>query len=327
MRTAWSFETNGKPLETVTQLMMDFWDLLEISAMLLPLKNEDGAWRVEEITTSAGLQMANPFTPIMTENIAPKIIPFQENHPAEKVAALLRPCEVQALYKIADTITLDLDNLIIFSADCLGTFPSDEFNWRVERKGSRETLTEETLHFSKFGGIAPYRYRAACQLCKNPIANQADINFNIVGVPIRQQVIISTYNGLAEKIEQSSLAYQIADKEVISDHDNTSDKLLYRNQKTNARLSKTLVENTGLNLETLVEQLNACENCQACMQVCPMCTAFNFSRDEDFSLDRETVINWMLSCIGCGMCEQACKNQKPLAALFSVVNQQLQELY
>lgn len=327
MRTAWSIETYGKPLETVTQLMMDLWDALEISAMLLPLKNKDGNWLAEEITDKADLERGNPFTPIMAENIAPKIIPFQEKHASEKIAVLLRPCEVQALYKITETIPINLDKLIIFSADCLGTFPADEFSWRAERKVAGETLTEEALHFSKFGGIAPYRYRAACQLCENPIANQADINLNIVGVPVRQQIIVSTYNGLAEKISQTTLAIQLTDNDILATHDNVSEKLLYRNQQTSARLSKTLVETTGLNLETLFEQLNACENCQTCMQVCPMCKSFNFERNANNKLDRETLINWMLSCIGCGMCEQACAQHKPLAALFSVVNQQLQELY
>ncbi|MCB2180022.1 4Fe-4S dicluster domain-containing protein [bacterium] len=326
MRTAWSIKTHGKPLKTVTQMMTALWDTLEINAMLLPLKNEAGIWQMEEITNSADLERANPFTPIMAENIAPQIIPFLEKYPSEKVAALLRPCEVQALFKIDDSISLNLDNFIIFSADCLGTFPSDEFGWRSERKGTGESLTEETLHFSKYGGIAPYRYRSACQLCKNPIANQADINFNIVGVPVREQIIVSTYNGLKDRIEQTPWA-QLADQHILTTHDSISEKLLYRNQQTTTRLSKTLIENTGLNLETLIDQLNTCEDCQACMQVCPMCTAFNFSRDENNKLDRETVINWMLSCIGCGMCEQACANHKPLAALFSVVNQQLQELY
>jgi len=326
MRTAWSIETHGKPLETVQQLIADLWEHLEIAAMILPLKTSDGRWQIKEIAAPEFLVSANPFTPLMSENIAPRIPAFQGKYTGKKVAALLRPCEVEALYKITEKVPVDFDNLIIFTADCLGTFPSDEFAWRAERKGGKESLTEESFHFSQAGGIAPYRYRAACQLCNNPIANQADINFNIVGIPVRQQVILSTYNGLSGKIEKSTLVEHFVTPDILDTHDKVAQNLIYRNQHTKKRLSKALVENADLSLETLIDQLNACENCQACMQVCPMCTSFNFHRDENDQLNRETVINWMLSCVGCGMCEQACTKQKPLAAIFSVVNQQLLEL-
>ncbi|MEJ2759944.1 MAG: 4Fe-4S dicluster domain-containing protein, partial [Anaerolineales bacterium] len=236
---------------------------------------------------------------------------------------LLRPCEVEAYYKISEAEITDEDKIVIFAADCLGTFPLDEFAWRAERKGGKESLTEEAFHFSKYGGIAPYRYRAACQLCKNPIANQADININIIGIPVRQQVVITTYNGMAEQLERSSLSTNFASPELIESHDATAQKLFYRNQKTSTRLKKALTENADLTLESLIDQLNNCEDCQACMEVCPMCTAFDFKRNANNRLDRDTVINWMLSCVGCGMCEQACTQHKPLAALFTVVNQQI----
>lgn len=327
MRTTWSIETHGKPLDTVIELLINLWDRLNVRAMLLPLKISDGSWQVEEITDPQALQRANPFTPIMQENIAPRIPLFQQKYPGEKIAALLRPCEVQALYKITENVPLDKDNLIVFCADCLGTFPSDEFIWRAERKGPKETLSEEALHFSKFGGIAPYRYRAACQLCKNPIANQADINFNIIGIPVRKKMLLSTYNGLAGILSETIPTPPNTDTKTLNAHDSIAEKLVYRNTQTFNRLSQEIIEDTGLNLEILIEQLNACEDCQACMQVCPMCQTFDFRKNRLNRFSRETVINWMLSCIGCGMCEQACSQHKPLAAIFATVNQQLQEMY
>jgi len=99
--------------------------------------------------------------------------------------------------------------------------------------------------------------------------------------------------------------------------------MIYRNEQTRNRLSESLVDNTDLNLDNLVEQLNECGECQNCIDVCPMCNLYNFSRNEDGSISRKVVANWMIECIGCGMCEQSCLRHKPLAVIFSVVHDQL----
>jgi len=174
MRKAGFVETNGKPLEAVNNLFIKLWQGLKIQHMLLPLKNsEENTWSTEEISDPDFLHRSNPFTPLMLENIAQKIPSFQNAHPGEKIAVLLRPCEISALQKIDEKVGLDRENLTTFCADCLGTYPLDEFSWRAERKGSHEILTEENLKFSKLGGISQYRYRSSCQLCKSPIANQS----------------------------------------------------------------------------------------------------------------------------------------------------------
>jgi len=105
MRHAWIIDTHGKPLEAVNKLFADLWQCLNISHMLLPLKKPGGSqWTTEEISNKAQLKRSNPFTPLMTENIAQKIPEFQKAHPGEKLAALLRPCEISALKRI-DEIT------------------------------------------------------------------------------------------------------------------------------------------------------------------------------------------------------------------------------
>lgn len=324
MRKSWFVETNGKPLEAVNNLFIKLWQGLKIQHMLLPLKNsEENTWSTEEISDPDFLHRSNPFTPLMLENIAQKIPSFQNAHPGEKIAVLLRPCEISALQKIDEKVGLDRENLTTFCADCLGTYPLDEFSWRAERKGSHEILTEENLKFSKLGGISQYRYRSSCQLCKSPIANQADININIAGIPVRHVIMVSTYNGLNKYIEMDDFTDCKASEDIIAQHDQISEKMIYRNEQTRNRLSESLVDNTDLNLDNLVEQLNECGECQNCIDVCPMCNLYNFSRNEDGSISRKVVANWMIECIGCGMCEQSCLRHKPLAVIFSVVHDQL----
>lgn len=327
MRQAWIIETKGKPLEAVTRLFKDLWQGLNISHMLIPLKDPDkGVWKTEEISNPELLDRANPFTPLMQENISQKIPDFQNTYPGEKIAVLLRPCEIAALNKIDDRVSLDKDNLIIFSTDCLGTYPSDEFLWRAERKGSQETLSEENVKFSKLGGISQYRYRPSCQLCKSPIANQADININIAGLPVRHHLMVSTYNGLNQHIKMTDFTDGPASEEILGLHDQVSEKMVYRNEQTRNRLSAALVENTELDIDNLVQQLNACGECQVCMDVCPICNVFGFKREDDDTISRQVVAEWMVECVGCGMCEQSCAQHKPLSVIFSVVHDQLAEL-
>lgn len=327
MSQSWRLDTHGKPLETLHHFFAVIWGELGIKRLLLPLKDSDTlSWTTEAIDSPLGISRSNPFTPLMVENIANKIPEFISEYPDQTLAALLKPCEIRALEKIAEKKSLDIKNLVIISADCLGTYPQDEFSWRAERKGSQDTLTEDTFHFSRLGGISPYRYRSACQLCKNPIANQAEININIMGIPIRQHLIISTSNGRTRKINLTSITDGIASQEDLELHKNTSSKVIHRNLQTQQRLSVALVENTNLNIESLVNQMNDCGHCHSCMDVCPICNTYQIHRDQNGKLSREDVANWMISCVGCGMCEQACPQNKPLAVLFSIISEQLDQI-
>lgn len=327
MRKAWFIETEGKPLEAVNDLITKLWKGLNISRMLLPLKSADeNSWQSEEISNPEDLTRSNPFTPLMSENIAQKIPAFQRAYPGEKLAALMRPCELNALKKIEQKNGFSRENLVIFSADCLGTYPSDEFSWRAERKGSQEALTEDAYKFSGIGGFSQYRYRSSCQLCKNPIANSADININITGIPVRRQIMITTYNGVTERIRMADFTVGQASEELVATHDRVSEKMVYRNQQTRARLSSSLTENTELDIDLLAHQLNECGDCQACMDACPICNIFGYSRETDGSLSRQVIADWLVECVGCGMCEQSCSQHKPLAAIFFVVHDQLAKM-
>ena len=215
---------------------------------------------------------------------------------------------------------------MIFSTDCLGTFPANEFSWRADRKGDPESLAEETLQFSRQGGIASYRYRTACQLCSQQIAGQGDINIHIVGLPVRHKIMISAPEEIAGNISSFPKAVTNEDTSLVEQHRSVADRMLYRNQQTNTRLSQAMVADTNLNLEILVEQLNECGDCQQCMEVCPICNTFHYKRDANGQLSRELIAEWMVSCVGCGMCEENCAKHRPLAAIFSVVRDQLSRL-
>ena len=327
MNTHIELETSGKPLDTVQDLLVQLWQDVNLNHMLLPIKDgERPAWRKKDISSADELALSNPFTPIMVENIAQFVPAFIDAHPGEKLAVLLRPCEMRAMIKIMQTLQLNTENILFISADCLGTYPQEEFSWRASRKGSQENLSEDALRFARQGGIAAYRYRAACQLCENPIAEMGDININIVGLPVRQKMLVSLLNSKAKQMGFLVQETGEMHENLLLQHKLTAEKLIYRNQQTKQRLSEVLVENTNLEIESLVDQLNECGECTTCMDVCPICSTYNLSKDMDGNISREIVADWMISCVGCGMCEQSCSQHKPLAVIFSIINDQLAEL-
>ena len=327
MRKEWLIDTDGKPLQTVQHFIRDAWNDLAIEAMILPLKSEDDhTWDTEVIASADQIERANPFTPIMVENISQQIPDFLQDHLGKNIGALLRPCEVRALFAIEEKTGVNLEDLVIFCADCLGTFPASEFSWRADRKGTSDTLADETLQFSRQGGIASYRYRTACQLCTQQTAGHGNVNIHIVGLPVRHKIMVSAEEDIAGLVGYTPDALTDEDYALIEQHQTVAERMLYRNQQTNTRLSQAMVADTNLNLEILYEQLNDCGSCQLCMDVCPICTSFDFQRDENGKLSRELIAEWMIACVGCGMCEENCVKHRPLSAIFSVVREQLSKL-
>ena len=191
MSLYWKINTHGDPLGAVRKLLSDIWDQLNLDSMLVSINGSaDKTITPQLINNPEKLILVNPFNPIMTSNSA-KLIPGLMNDNSDKhIGALLRPCESRALSKMIEFDSLPQGNLISICSDCLGTYPVKDYKWRSDRKGSSADLTRESLKFARQGSILPYRYRSACQLCNSPEADQADININVLGLPIRQYILV-----------------------------------------------------------------------------------------------------------------------------------------
>ena len=108
-------------------------------------------------------------------------------------------------------------------------------------------------------------------------------------------------------------------------HEQALAQLAERRQRTLERAVKNLAEDQPHDLETLIAQLEQCGECQDCMAACPICTADFPERGADGHFTRKAMVRWLVSCAGCGMCEQACSSQLPLATIFSLIREQLDE--
>ncbi len=264
------------------------------------------------------LEHMNPFRPLMKLNAARLVVDTAKKHPGKRIGAMLRPCEMRALNEMAARGAVKRDDVLAICTDCLGTFPADEFEWRTER--STKGLTKESLQFTPQGGISAYRYRPACQMCAEPGATDGDVNIGVFGLPVRQSMLVNAHNGSVNL-------------EIITDGPETDDlavrreqtlaKITERHVRTRERVLKGLEENLPADLQDLLLQFESCGDCQACMNVCPICSVDHPRKDENGRLVREDVVNWLLSCAGCGMCEQSCPQHQPLSAVFTHIREQI----
>jgi formate dehydrogenase subunit beta len=320
MEYSWMIPTRNDPLSTVRNTLQVIWEGSHLDAMLAPLSSASAANGPDVIRDIHEVAKINPFTPIMPLNAAHMVRELISN--PEKIGAMLRPCEMRTLQAIAIREHLNLDHLVTISVDCLGTLPMEEFSWRAQRKGSPKGLAQEALQFARQGGIVPYRYRAACQICESPEANQADINIGIIGFPVRQYMLVrATDPGIARNLQTMDLVS--SDPDLTHQHQRVVSRLSQRGLETRERIFSGLGDVLPADIESLVEPLQGCEDCRSCFSACPICTDSFPSRDLDGQYLREDVMEWLVSCSGCGMCEQSCPKHLPLTLIFTHIRNQL----
>lgn len=325
MNRHWMLETHGNPLGRLQQFVNAIWLAAPLEGMMVPMNGDpDGGMTPTLIRDRAALSKVNPFRPLMTENAARGLPELLNERPGERLGALFRPCEVRALIEMRKHNGFQPEQLLLLSVDCLATYDVEEYAWRAKRKRAGGLLSDEALQFARQGGISPYRYRSACQVCYSPEANAADVNIQVLGLPVRQALLVSTHDEeVAERLQLDANTDGTAPTNLLAQHDRVVAGLETRRQQTRQRLCDELGSLLPRTVDALVEQFVACEDCQRCMDVCPICAVDYPQRDAGGRYDRHDLSRWFVSCAGCGMCEQACPQNKPLSLIFGRIREQL----
>lgn len=345
MKTQWILETHGEPVDSVCRFLQLAWTQLGLDGMLVPVNGKGSRdMELRVLNDPAQLDEVNPFRPLMTQNTARSLPELVGDDGSQHLGVLLRPCEMRALIEMVKHDSFRLARIVTICVDCLGTLPADEYQWRAERKGTHEALTQEALQFARQGGIVPYRYRPACQICSSPAAYGADLNINVLGLPVRQCLLIEIRDeAMAAQLHLSSaplpleMVYSpgegvpepLVDAELpaagklVAQRQRTVDKLVERRGRARERASLSLAETTTADVEGIIAMLEQCGSCQACMEACPICAVDFPNQDEKGRYVGGDVARWLISCSGCGMCEQACPGLRPLSAIFGYIRDQL----
>lgn len=321
----WMLETHGDPLGRLQQFVEMIWQEAKLEGMLVPLNGLPGGGMTPTlIRERAGLGQVNPFRPLMTENAARQTPSLLKDNPDQRLGAMFRPCEVRALIEMRKHNGFRPEQLLLLSVDCLATYDVEEYGWRAERKRAGGQLSDEALQFARQGGITPYRYRSACQVCYSPEAKGADLNIRVLGLPARSTLLVHAGDeDIAKWLRLEVHTDGIAPPELVAQHERVVEKLEARRRHTRERLSADLGSILPRNVEALVDQFETCQDCQRCLDVCPICAVDFPQRDAEDRYLAQDISRWLVSCAGCGMCEQACPQNQPLCLIFGRIREQL----
>lgn len=319
--------THGDPLGTIQKFLKALWINADLDGFVATRNgSEPESWRSLVVEHPDQLDEINPFRPLMCFNLARHLPELAREGRGKRYGLLLRPCEMRAYNAMQERGAPELESGVTVCFDCLGTFPKQEYEWRAERKGSSQKLAHETLQFARQGGIAAYRYRSACQMCELPNAQAADVNIGVIGLPVRKYLLVEIGDREAGKRIRSDLITDgQMDSRLIKQRERVLSRMIQRNRLVSERVTSSLKALVPKDLEEFLTHLEACGDCQACMENCPICALKFPSRDERGSYRAQDVSDWLMACAGCGMCEQACPEHRPLSAIFRQLRAQLED--
>lgn len=324
MTSHWVLNTHGDPIGTIQDFFYAIWRNSTLDGILVPSNGASDTGNPLFLKNPQKLKKVNPFKPLMSVNAARLVFDLLEQYPQSSLAVLLRPCESRALVEMVKHSPKNIDMLLTINIDCLGTYPPDDYYWRAERKGSGKVLAVDALKFARQGGIMVYRYRPACQMCAAPDARGADININVIGLPVREHILITARDqSVAERVRLEQITDRPATKTIIDQHEITLAKMTERRKHTQERVVAGLGELVPRDIESLIEKFEDCGKCQSCLENCPICYVAFPRPGVDQKYLPDDVMRWLISCAGCGMCEQACPQHQPLTAIFTTIQQQL----
>ncbi len=337
---------HGDVLAAVRHFLGRLLERGAVDALYVSLETEDGTILPALVTDPIRLDAANPFAPIMPINGARAVSALTGKHAPARIGAVLRSCEIRALIELVKLQQATLDGAILVGVDCPGTYEAAEF---VERGAWSEERLAEYFAAAREGRDPSYdgvALRPACQMCVQPIPDQADIHIHLFGATTENGIPVTMKDEIAVKLEMA----EIADGNAVERHQIAERLLAARSQvreKEMAAIRARLASDGGM-----AGLFATCIRCHNCMTACPICycktclfktAAFDHAPDHyltaarrkgavrmlgDTMLFHLTRLNHMsTSCVSCGMCTSACPSEIPVGAIFSAVGSQVQAAF
>ena len=313
----WMLNTDNDPLARARSFLKAIWEYASLDGMLIPVyQTGHKAVRQTVIHHPDSLKEADPFVPLMQVNASRMVIQWARKHPNDHMAAVLRSCEIRALYEQIKNTGVDLENWLMIAVDCPSCFPVKDFEWRVEKAGSVEALTKDILRNARQGGIALDRFRSACGMCTKPGSPQEDICIELLGLPVKDMILVNIHNEvILENLDLAKVCDGLAPQEVVEQREKMLTTIEQRRERIRERQMRELAPDLPTNLDQLIVFLMDCQPCVSCMEVCPVHAEVLIPAVLNHRLTHGMLRDWLMACAECGMCEQACPKEMPLVAI------------
>jgi formate dehydrogenase subunit beta len=334
--------TDRDTLGTVRGLLKSLFTKGVVDALLVPVEVPTADQVAPKLVRKPEqLDSANPLAPVMRVNSASLVARTRPADGASRLGAVLRPCELRAVIELAKAGHVDLDQYVLIAIDCMGTYEREAYAQIARASLYRQSPTDEMLRWTRQGPIAPYRLRNACQICERFVPENADISIGLIGLNVRERLLIEMRDDLADKLSLPGGDAERREKAI-------SRMTSIRRQRRNEALAKA--GQLLADLPSLMALLAPCTACFECLYVCPLHTSHAFKplrAKDSYAANRDTLPSgegWMgreresgplgeliefsrraVSCVGCGMCEAVCQNHVPLTALQGVLGRKVRE--
>jgi len=319
---------NGDTLGAVRGVLKMLLEKNLVDALLVPLQ-VPGADRITPtlVKETQQLDVANPLAPVMRLNAAAMLVRLQKEDQTTRIGAVLRPCELRAVVELAKFGHIALDRVTFVGIDCMGTYEPETYARIARASTCEESPTDEMLRWTRQGPIAPYRLRGACQMCEYFSMENADLAIGLVGMNVRERLLIEARDDIAEKLNlraggANGRAKAIARLSAIRKS---------RREQAMANAAEMLKD-----VPSLLGVIALCTACGECQDVCPFCGTDAFvpkparAEHPGEGVPFGELVRWArraASCVQCGMCELACPCHVPLTAIQAVLGRALQQQY
>ncbi|MDO9578590.1 MAG: 4Fe-4S binding protein [Candidatus Cloacimonadales bacterium] len=326
--------------KSILQFFQDAIKKQIFDAVLLPMKVPSGdsfAWIM--IKDKEILKDAQPLAPIMPVNAAKALKRYTRKGKGKfKIAALMRPCEIRATIELTKLNQVNLEDITLFSYDCVGAFPMQDYI--ADPSGGDEKfgklIADKNFNFKDV--------KPVCQICDKFSLSANDLHFAFSGA----ELILVSNSEKGEKL-LTDLEWQ-AETDLAKWQKQIEElkKLKSKNRAETFEIVKGMVEG----FDNLVETFANCIGCHNCGSSCPICYCRQCYFDTSVAKPNSDIImlraeergavslpldrimfhtgrmaHMSLSCVSCGLCSDACPVNIPVARIFSYVASQTQKTF
>lgn len=304
--------------------------------MIVPSK-DSYAWIL--IQDKEILKDAEPIAPIMPINAAKALKRYTRIGKGNlKIAALMRPCEIRAAIELSKLNQIKFNNITLFSFDCVGALPMQDFINDPDGKGK---IFDDILENRKWDSAET---KPICQICDNFSLPVSDLHF---GLEEDSTLLIANSDHGKDIISRMKMKSEL-------DLDNWKQKVEKIKSVKNRERKNTFetLKQTVECFDNIAETFSQCIGCHNCGSACPICYCrkcyFDSSvakPNSDLKLMRANqrgaislpldkimfhvgrMAHMSLSCVSCGLCSDACPVDIPVAKIFGYVGSQTQDTF
>ncbi|MDC0336138.1 Coenzyme F420 hydrogenase/dehydrogenase, beta subunit C-terminal domain [Pseudodesulfovibrio sp.] len=302
------------------------------------------------VTDAEQLSGADPLAPAFPMNSAKLLARLTRGQSGERIAAVMRPCEIRAFVELVKLNQGSLEQVIIVGMDCMGAYDNVSYKGFLKDRDP----VQATLDFhgpiggeNTTGGNG-VDIASACQACEHPDPQNADIVIGIAGVNLHDALPIMATSARGEALLNG---LGLPDMESANGRDKALESMIEVRTKVRDDMLEKTKAVTGT-LTDLSEYLSACVNCYNCRVACPVCyckeCVFNTDvfehkpwqymewakRKGSLKMPTDTIFyhltrmaHMSTACVGCGQCSNACPNDIPVMELFRSVAARTQESF